>query len=259
MHNPLRALRHATSLRLNNVGFREFCHSGEEALQKLSVASGELNLPKELRPFVLGHDGTPERGDLSKSDGLILEISSLRRISCRGIALQQNFLLEKFVTPNALQEWFENLTKNARAAPRGSWVSIDPGPSVATPIRKLARDISMTIESGDGVQKQLAHLILRSPIPVMVVGHFNVPRQDGRKVPDRVILNQCLHDFCAEVGVPYVEPAEAIELAGQTRALRDMNHWNYEFEAEAGAFFYNRLLRWGLLSDRANRAHPHHS
>lgn len=249
VHNPMRAMSNEGRVLLNNARLAEFCHAPREALQKIRSANNRLEIPAELSMLIDGaeHDGRPkERANFKSTDVFVIEMSSVRRLVLNGFELQLNFVTDHLVKPYGLEEWLAQLSVKARNAPPGGRVKHAPDAANcgAPPhVIEQAASIEMSMETDAAIADVVRRIIEYLRKPVVFVGHFDVLKEDGRRVKDRVRLNQCLRAAASEYGAGYFEPAALIESAGAGVALRDNNHWAASFEKEAGShIFENHII-----------------
>lgn len=246
VHNPMRALRNVGLINLNNSRLREFCHSPREALQKIRIANNRMVVPENLSLFVNGveaAESNPLRADFSKTDIFVIEISSLRRLSFQGIELQLNFVTEFLVKKYNLDDWFLKLCEMARAAPLGKKVKLHPDKKdLPDEIYYLVSSIEMSLETDAVISEMVVKISDYLNKPILFVGHFDVLKNDGRRVGDRVRLNNCVKNSAEKLGHYFFNPSDLFNDVGADLALRDNNHWNYDFERKAGEFILNNKI-----------------
>lgn len=246
VHNPMRALRNADLIKLNNSRLREFCHSPREALQKIRVANNRMEIPENLSIFVNGVEAAEKpavRADFSKTDIFLIEISSLRRLSFQGVELQLNFITDFLVKKYNLEQWFFELSEMARAAPLGRKVKHLPNvKNLPDNINYLASSLEMSMETDEVISEMISKISDYLRKPILFSGHFDVLKNDGRRVQDRVRLNDCVKNAAEKLGHGFFNPSDLFNDVGIGLALRDNNHWNYEFEKDAGNFILNKKI-----------------
>lgn len=243
---------------LNNNRLREFCHAPREALQKIRAANNRLEIPTDLYPYINGMDSSEDpnrlvRANFSKTDLFIIEISSVRRLTLNGYELQLNFVTDHLVKPYNLDNWLADISRKARQAGEGVKVKSDRNlENAPEEVAKILSEIEMTLETDRSIRDIVHKISNYLHRPILFVGHFNVDKEDGSKVADRNRLNQCLKKTALECNEFYCEPLEIIEKYTPEIALRDNNHWNYNFELTAGKSMYINHIKPLLLNSRGN-------
>jgi len=249
VHNSMRAMRNAALIHLNNSRLTEFCHAPREVLQKIRIANNRLSPPSpELSLLINGVDQSTapqKRADFRTTDVFLIEISSVRRLTLSGMELQLNFVTDFFVKPYGLDDWLSQLSEKARNVPQGTRVrqALSAGNShIPDHVIEMAAAIEMTMEPDSVISEMVKRIVNYLQRPIVFAGHFNVRKDNGQWIGDRVRLNRCLKMAAIQYGAGYFEPANIIDAAGQDVALRDNNHWAYDFESDAGKFILDNHI-----------------
>jgi len=248
VHVPMRHAQESGLVRLHNYGFESYSHSPSEVLQKLRAAHHRVQFPSHLRILINGteRDGDKilvKRGDYRETSVFLIEISSSRHITIDGFSIQQNFLIEYFVRPNRLEDWWERLCDLnrkegcAQLSPNEEWIS----PSV----RAIASSVKLKNESESDIRAQMAKICDYLGKPVVFVGHFDFPLSDGSSIKGRARHNKIIRSAAADIGAGYFEPADLISMYGADKAVRDgtNNHWAYSFEKVAGEYLAQNVIK----------------
>jgi len=179
VHNPMRAMRNASLIQLNNSRLAEFCHAPREALQKIRVANNRLTIPAELSILINGVDipATPEeRADFRRTDVFLIGISSVRRLTLAGMELQLNCVTDFLVKRYGLEDWFGRLSERARNAPQGIKVRHEPGDNLLAPAHIIAQAaaIEMSMEPDNAIADMVRRIADYLRKPIVFAGHFDV-------------------------------------------------------------------------------------
>lgn len=248
VHNPMRKIEKLGMVELNNYRLTEFCHTAREAMQKIRVANNRLQIPENIYPLVFGYSHSSvleefRRSDFSNTDLFVIEVSSVRRLTFLGYELQLNFVMEYLIKPYKLEPWLEDISRKARHAKNGAVVRSDSYLERAPiNISEILSNIEMSLETDHNIQNTIHQISSYLQKPILFVGHFNITKTTGGKVADRDRLNKCLHKASIMADEYYFDPMEIIDDYTREVALRDDNHWNYDFEIEAGNEIYNRSI-----------------
>lgn len=261
VYDPFEILAGRGVVELANTGVYGFTHYTKETLQQLRVMHGELAIPFELKPYIThrkiraGADdnlATPEN-QLTETDLLVVEISSLKEIAYAGFHLQINRLRNELVGDREqLQRWWRRLydkeaERGPQRQPRDEFLGEDLSPLE----RDLVAGIEVELQTDESMRADMEAIREYFDGPILWVSHFDTRAlKSGVEIPLRKRLAAAVEAGAATLGQPFFNPRQDVERFGLPRALEDMAHYKPEFQAELASRF-ERMLPELLTSDSA--------
>lgn len=245
---PFHILEKEGRVSFENTGVYGFTHYAKEALQQLKVMRGEQRIPRSLAPYI-SHKVLPSGGDawvdiplydLSRTDLLVIEISSLKEIEFDGYFLQINRLREQLVGDEPLLvEWWRELYDKERSRDRRRFLSVVPR-SVE---RNIVMFVDVAIQDQESLLGDMQGLVSSYNGPVVFVSHFDTPTFEGEQIELRNRLARYVEENSASLGKEFFNPRLLIEGFGQRQALKDLAHYTEEFERVLAECFYVRFVK----------------
>ncbi|MCC7049173.1 MAG: hypothetical protein IT562_20845 [Alphaproteobacteria bacterium] len=238
VHRPLRWAQEHHLVSIANGHCHWFTHSARECLQYLDILDGR-EIPPEMFQLVVGtgnvkSDAPQLAFDLVSSahDVSVVEISTHKRlryrdwhlhldqfrIVSRELGLHPDILSDRLKIPLDLRD--------------GAFLREFAMPRF---YRDLFLETTLSMQTDDELLLELVEIGERIPGPIVFVDHFNVPRDDGTRFPERDRLTRTLRRYAAASGDLVYETAPAIMKSGRTTALADLNHYANDFEPVVAA------------------------
>lgn len=192
-----------------------FTHSTRDVIQKIKVLNNSIKIPEEYVPLVINDVSRyfPEfhrENFFEDTDVFIIEISSIQSNYFNGYELQQWCLRDIKDSSNAFD------------------VEVADG----------ARTKIMTYEEIYNDLGVIYTMLSRKPI--IFVSHNLLERPDGSIPKPRPIIRKALSDFSLNNdNVFYFDPTEVILEHGVSSSMKDLAHYNKEFELVIG----NEILK----------------
>jgi len=255
IHAPLRGARGAYAFQLESGSVYGFIHSTAEALQLVRYLLG-LEAFSESEGFCIFRPGfkvEPERA-VRLSDLYLVEISSVKRIQQGGRFLQINYLYRAF------EEFFSNAQRT-----RSYWALARPGRELRLraflqqdevfntypkPMQDFLATIVMTTATKSEMAADMQKIVdLLGRDKVVFVTHVNARMPTGQTIESRENLIDDVLQISQEMGMPCLDPTDAMLAFGQQKALqqdgRDLTHYTDEFSAYLWRHWFDRCLsRW---------------
>jgi hypothetical protein len=241
VREPTRVLVRRGLAEQNQRGVFGATHTSKEVLQVLRSMAGELIVPAELRPYIatrpasLLDDPRTRLNDMSDTDVLIVELSSVKEI------LFRDFYLQLFLTARCLRatgskpvlEWWELMRRNGTDVDDRSRLvaSVDPSSLEAA----VVAEVQLRMQEPDDIGCDMELITDMVEGPILFVTHFDTPRPDGRKnVRGRSDLIAAVREAAAELGYRMYDPtADVLSYAAErgdlTAAITDIGHYTDAF------------------------------
>lgn len=187
-----------------------FTHSTRDVIQKIKVLNNYLEIPEEYVPLVINDVSRyfPEfhREDFFiDTDVFVIEISSIQSNYYNGYELQQWCLRDVKESSN---DFHVEVANNAKT-------------------------MIMTYEDIYHDLELINAMLLRRPI--IFVSHNLLKRPDGSVPKPRPIIQKALSDFSLNHdNAFYFDPTEVILEHGVDSSMKDLAHYNKEFELVIG-------------------------
>lgn len=206
IHTPIRLLARGR-IRTDHQGAEWYTHSTRDALQKLKIVRGQLQIPDELVPLIAEtheqkwNPGAHRPDFYGATDVFVIEICSRKIASYEGIYFQQ---------------WPARM------------VMTDPDQHgvLASYVEKAKH----RLQSEGEIMDDLDRLCTRLAKPVVFVSHVNVKMTDGRPFPDRRLLRDLLEAFsAADSRATFFDPTPVVLEFGEEGAMLDSGHYREEF------------------------------
>lgn len=247
VHSPMKKAEKNGLISLYNENIASYCHSSREALQKLRFVNGRIGYPDYLRLLINGtqKDGDKTmtmRGDLRKADIYVIEVSSKKRLFLGDFSLQMNFFQDYFVKPNNLQDWWKSLVDSANKSNKP--VSLKPSIPLSKEAFFIASKVELGIETDASIDNDIKLITDYLKKPIILVGHFDILKPDGKPIKERQALNNALRTSAEKYNAKYFEPATLINEFGNEKSLRpeSTNHWAVDFEETVGKHIFEKYI-----------------
>jgi hypothetical protein len=260
---PFKLLADDGRITLKNQGVYGYTHCAKEAVQQLAVMRGEKRIPVGLSLYIT-HKKLPSNAanvefvttpanDLSETDLLVVEISSLKEIDYKGYYLQINRVREQLIAKNPqLTDWWKAIyDKNAKVDRRAYR---DQMPRATE--RGIVAFTKISIQDQSSLRQDIENIAASFAGPTLFVSHFNTMTFEGRRIPIRDQLVEYVEIGAAEIGQPFFNPRGLIEGFGLELALQDLAHYNPPFERALGENFYARIARLEPMASMLAGAEP---
>ena len=222
---------------LNNDGAAGFVHYTKEALQQLEAMRGHRRIPLALATYISHKAGrafpadddpgyvATARNDLSRTNVLVVEISSLKEIRYRDFYLQINRLREHLIAVDrSLVEWLRGLARE-KDVDRAAYAQRTRDP--------LLEDIILhaTVEeqTKESMRRDMEMIASAHGGDTVFVSHFNTPNFGGDRIPIRERLAEYVASNAHDLGVRCFNPRHLVEGYGRQLALKDMAHYTASF------------------------------
>lgn len=240
IHTPLKraAARYPIDVDLRrNYGF---VHTTGEALQLIQFLSGQLNPPSQVRPLI-ARDGNldalaKEKWDIA--DLHLVEISSAKRVSCGGYAIQLNYLsthfADFFASPERARQFWSLLKNHGRKELVEFLGAQRAFRMLCREDRELLLSISVEQQTFGSVKSDLAQIAERLDADrLIIVTHANARTPDGSVLASRDRLIRWVKLASRELKLRCFDPTEHLHSFGQERALEqdglDLTHYTPAF------------------------------
>lgn len=237
VHHPLRAIEQKGLIQLNNGGLGSLVHSTPEVLFRLKVLLGietyRGDLIKlqvgELKEIKLKPD---EEFDFTKSDILVIELSSIKEMSFQNNPFQVNEVNRHMCTPYG--EFGKELRKNINYSfnRRKGFVDlpdIEIPESFPAEYLEIIKKLNTNIQSEQQLFEDLNEILSLVKIPIVLVNHINLPRADGELIPSRNKLCKMINKFSKLKNIPVFNPVEMFNKYKKEELLMnegdDLNHY----------------------------------
>lgn len=238
VHRPLRWAQDNGLVRIANGNCHWFTHSARECLQYLDVLDGR-EIPAELFDLVVGTgnvkpDTTSMIFDLASSphEVSVVEISTHKQLRYRDWHLHLDQFRIKSRELGLHPDILSDRLKVPLGSRNGNFLREFEMPHF---YRDLFVETTLTMQTDDELFLDLIEIGERISGPIVFVDHFNVPRDDGMRFPERDRLTRTLRNYAASSGDLVYETAPAIMRHGQQAALVDVNHYANGFEPVVAA------------------------
>jgi hypothetical protein len=242
---PFRMLADDGRLELRNAGVYGFVHYAKEVVQQLEVMSGGRRVPARLAPYI-SHKAQPAgadewvdipTNDLSETDLLVVEISSLKEIVFEGYYLQINRVRDKLVSDNPkLMEWWRNLYDEREGPDRRFYLTeVDRSTE-----RNIVVFTKVTIQDQPSMYADMRTIVGFYDGPILFVSHFNTPTFGGHRLEIRDRLVRFVEENAEGLGKQFFNPAALVEAFGLRSALQDLAHYTPEFERAIAECYWAR-------------------
>ena len=241
VEDPTSVLARRGLVEPNQRGVFGATHTTKEALQLLRSMAGELIVPPELRPFIASRPGNllddprTRLNDLSDTDVLIVELSSVKEVLFRGFYLQLHLTHRRFMNTgrDPVIEWWEPMQRKAIDVDDRSPVvaSLDPSSIEAA----IVAEVEIRLQEAEDVASDMRLITELFDGPILFVTHFDTPRPAGGKnVPTRGPFIAAVRATAAELGYRAYDPTAdvlsyASERGGLTAAINDLAHYTDRF------------------------------
>ena len=246
VHHTFRAIEKKGLVRINNGGLDSFVHTTPEILLRLAVMQRKATYDKKLVKLQVGESKSEilepvAAFNLSESDAIVIEISSIKTLTVDSNALQYNEVIRHLCTPyeaygRELQDNI-NLTFNQRL------VKVPP-PVLPQPIEFSERYAGLLdkleghVQTEETVTADLEELLSLSDLPMMLVNHINLHGENGKLLTSRNKLCGFVNKFAKHNQVLVFNPSELIKDFSQEKLLmkegKDLNHYAKDTLTEVG-------------------------
>jgi hypothetical protein len=244
VREPTRVLVRRGLAEQNQRGVFGATHTSKEVVQVLRSMAGELIVPAELRPFIVSRpaslldDPRTRLNDMSDTDVLIVELSSVKEILFRDFYLQL-FLTERRLRATgskAVLEWWRLMPRNGTDVDDRSALvaSIDPLSVEAA----VVAEVQLRMQEADDIGLDMRLITDMFEGPILFVTHFDTPRPGGGKnILGRSALISAVRAAATELGYRMYDPtADVLSYAAErgdlTAAITDIGHYTDAFVEE---------------------------
>ena len=232
---PLNRLQRTKKIvtRYKNIDW--YTHSARDALQKMEIVTGRRTLADHEVPLVAHgadrwHPETHHAGIFNDVTCFVVEISSLKLTSYRGLEIQQWCLRDILLGQGIHVGQFNKVL----GIPTGER-NLDFLPNTTS---DLVRDIAACAisikQSATDLYEDLHRICVVAERPVIFVSHINVEGSSGTLLDERVLISEVVHDFCDSRGLAFVDPTVHVLAYGRDGALVDLSHYKSDFETIMG-------------------------
>lgn len=233
---PMEVMQRSLSprLALDNRRVYGYTHSSKEALQAAEYMLGRIALDSKAWPFI---SDAPFRAsadlNIALGDYFVLEISSLKKFTFRGVLINSNFvsrrtksqsilrIMHQFPGPDQCAQREEHLIKE----PAFNAMS----PSIQQVVCQTIIEFSTELEIIHDLKKLKAMLG-----NLLVVTHCNVKTASGGILPERANCIDIVSRAAQANGLPVYNPSGAMLQFGQQQAMAafglDTAHYTPEFD-----------------------------
>ena len=236
IHTPLRRANSRYPVEIDGRRNYGFVHSSDEALQLVRFLQGEKSFQPQVAPLVArdGNLAQYESEAWQPSDLHIVEISSSKRISCGGDAVQSNFLSHHFADFFGNAEWsttFWNLVKKAHRRHLIYWLRHQRAFLALSPEdRDLLSNIQVEQQSFKSIKSDMEEIVERlGRDRLLFVTHVNAVTPDGDLIPTRDRLIRWVKMAAEQLDAPVFDPTPSMQAFGQEKALErgglDLTHY----------------------------------
>lgn len=252
IHTPVRRAASRYPIEIDSRRNYGFVHTSDEALQLVQFLQGDKTLQPEIAPLV-ARDGDLARyaaEDWQPSDLHIVEISSSKRISCGGDAVQSNYLYHHFADFFASTErakTFWTMVKKAHRRHLIYYLRHQPTFLMLSPQdRELLSSVQVEQQSFKAIKNDMAEIVERlGRDRLLFVTHVNAATPDDQLISSRDRLIRWVRLAAEQLDAPVFDPTPAMLEFGQEKALEkgglDLTHYT--------PVFYDRIY------DEMHRAH----
>jgi hypothetical protein len=243
---PFKMLEDDGRIELRNAGVYGFVHYTKEVVQQLEVMAGKRKVPSKLALYI-SHKAEPSpadewveipTNDLSETDFLVVEVSSLKEILFDGYYLQINRVRDKLVGDNEkLMRWWRNLYDGAGDDDRREYLTEVPRSTE----RNMVVFTAVTIQDQQSMLDDMRAILGFYDGPVLFVSHFNTPTFGGDRLEIRDRLVRFVDENAIALERQFFNPAALVEAFGRRYALQDLAHYTPEFERVIAECFWARF------------------
>ena len=237
VHHPLRDLENRGLIKLNNGGLGSFVHSTPEVLLRLKVLLGTETYRTDLVKLQVGDSkevklSADDGFDFSKSDLLVVEVSTIKAVSVDGSPLQFNEVNRHLCAP--FGEFGKTLRENLNLAfnNRQNYVS---SPDTELPENLPAEFLEIIdklqpfVMDKNLISSDLDEIQKLAKIPVLLVNHINLPGKNGKLITSRNKLCKIMNDYAESKGLEIFNPSLMFETYKPEALLmkdgEDLNHY----------------------------------
>ena len=237
VHHPLRNLEKRGLIKLNNGGLASFVHSTPEALLRLKVLLGIGAYNPKIVKLQVGESKDLKLSadadfDLSDSDLLVVEVSTIKAVSINGSPLQFNELNRHLCTP--FGDYGQVLRKNINHAFNNRQNYVTP-PDMESPASlppeylDMINELRPVVMDKNLISADLDKIRELAGIPVLLVNHINLPGQDGKLITSRNKLCKIMNEYAESKDVEIFNPSVMFESHKPEILLmkngEDLNHY----------------------------------
>ena len=237
VHHPLRALEEKGLISLNNGGMGSFVHTTSEALLRLKVLLGTMAYSPDIVKLQVGESKdvrlcADDDFDFSKSDILVVEVSTIKAVSVDGSPLQFNEVNRHLCTP--FGEFGKALRENLNFAfnTRQQFVSapdIEPPEDFPAEFLEIIHKIQPIVMDSRLIASDLDEIRKLANIPLLLVNHINIPGEDGELISSRNKLCTIMNEYAKSEGLGIFNPSSMFETHLPEVLLmqggKDLNHY----------------------------------
>lgn len=237
VHHPLRNLAEKERIVMNNGGLGSFIHSTPEAVLRLKVLLQLETYQETLLKLQVGESSDkktkPDDGfDFSKTDILIVEISTIKSLSVNGNPLQFNEVARHMCTPYG--DFGNELRQNLNNAfnKRENFVQL---PEQKKPeeypeeLFSLIPELIPVVQDSKIISSDLDEIRKLAKVPVLFVNHINLPGTNGKLITSRNKLCNIINQYAEERGLQVFNPVTMFEHHEPKDLLMkegsDLNHY----------------------------------
>ena len=237
VHHPLRALEEKGLINLNNGGFGSFVHSTSEALLRLKVLLGTIAYSPDIVKLQVGESKelklcVDDGFDFSKSDVLVVEVSTIKAVSVDGSPLQFNEVNRHLCTP--FGEFGKALRINLNLAfnNRQNYVStpdIEPPDDFPAEFLEIIHKFQPVVMDKNLISSDLDEIRKLANIPILLVNHINLPGKNGELISSRNNLCNIMNEYAKSEGLEIFNPSSMFKTHKPEVLLmedgEDLNHY----------------------------------
>jgi Flp pilus assembly protein TadD len=247
-----------------------FVHTAREAIQQLRYRHGEIAFSPEESSVVFrsGHKDNDKPVEDKLPDLTIVEISSTKTFLLGEVAIQGNYLYQRFADffarPARARAYFE-LARRGDKEELEAFLKSDPVYNrYEAADRDILANLRMGVQTFEDVQAEMSELVdMIGKDRIMFVTHVNVTMPDGSLIASRDKLIRWVKLAASELGVPCFDPSEPMLEFGQERAMErsglDSTHFTTAFSDAWFAkvqrdYIFSRFTASGMTPEEVARS-----
>lgn len=230
---PIQILHKAGRLTLGNSEVYGYTHYTTEIIQQIKFISGAVAAPVRLRPYMnipprwQPKPPRPVQEIFAATDLFVIEVSSIRVVRYKAMFLQINrvreLLNENLANP---EHWVRQIMGRTES-------TVIPPVDFTDPVKaEVYNGVKIYEQDEAEIVKGLGVLSSMLGKKILFVSHFNTD-YECRPIPQRTVIVDALTKFAGKTGHAFFDPTEMVKTAGIKTALKDLGHYNPEFEPVA--------------------------
>ncbi|WP_338241708.1 hypothetical protein [Aurantiacibacter hainanensis] len=260
IHTPLKRARNTHMVALEKSRNYGFTHTANEALQQLRFMHGKIDIPERVRSLVFRHGiETQLKSALaSQPDHYLVEVSSAKRITVDGTAVQINYLYRRFedlFSEVERRNRFSELAERSSPKALHEWLEAQPQfTRLPEAEQELVKDVRIVMDTKDDIKSALSDIVdLVGREKLVVTTHVDALDENGKRLPKRHRNITDVETACEELDIVCYNPTGLMQRIEQEDALksegRDLTHFTDTF---SDALFRDWNAHYYGISPRAD-------